>query len=263
MGLSAEGYGAHPSPASCGTCPTRRGPRYGRGVWAIVQHVPYDGAGGIAAVLDRRGLASVHLRPVLGDDLPAAGDLDGVVVLGGPGGAADDDVPHLRAERALLRDAARAGLPVLGVCLGAQLLAVALGGAVRRAPAPEIGMGAVALTAAGRADPVLGPVGPRIPVLHWHADELVPPPGAVRLATSVGCAEQAFRWGPRAYGLQFHAELDVALADVVRPQLPGVELDPPDVRAAADAGARIVDAVVALGDPSVSPAAGCRAGPGG
>ncbi|MDO9406899.1 type 1 glutamine amidotransferase [Patulibacter sp.] len=213
-------------------------------MWAIVHHVPYDGSGGIGGAVRRSGTPAVHLRPYLGDDLPAVADLTGLVVLGGPSESAGDDVPYLRAERALLASAAHAGLPVLGVCFGAQLLAVALGGAVRRAPQPEVGIGEVELTAEGLDDPLLGPVGPRIPALHWHGDEIVRPPGSVGLATSAGCPEQAFRWGTRAWGLQFHAELDATMADLIRPQMRDVPLAPAAVEAAEVAGTRIADAFV-------------------
>ncbi|MFA4927397.1 MAG: type 1 glutamine amidotransferase [Patulibacter sp.] len=216
-------------------------------MWAIVHHVPYDSSGGIGTALRRRGLLVVHLRPYLGDLLPEVEELSGLVVLGGPSGKADDDVGHLRAERALLAAAAHAGLPVLGVCFGAQLLAVALGGAVRRAATPEVGIGEVRLTAEGAADPILGPLGPRITVQHWHADEYRLPPEAVRLATSASCDEQAFRWRTKTYGVQFHVELNRDLADVIRPQLGDVVLDPRGVEAASSAGARFADAFLDTG----------------
>ena len=117
-----------------------------------------------------------------------------MIVLGAPSGSADDETTeHVAAERRLIIGAVGLGLPVLGVCFGAQLLAVALGGRIVRNGVLEVGMGAAALTAAGRADPVLGSDTGGLEVLHWHRQSYTLPPGAVRLATSDRCAEQAFR----------------------------------------------------------------------
>lgn len=215
-------------------------------MWVVVQHVPYDGAGGVTTALDRIGERAVHVRPFLGEQLPAAAVLTGLVVLGGPAGSADDDAPHLVAERRLIVEAVDRGVPVLGVCFGAQLLAVALGGGVRRARVPEVGMDVVRPTPAGAEDPVLGAAGAEIDVLQWHHDTIVPPPGSVTLATSDACDVQAFRHGARAYGTQFHVEIDEALADVVRPQMPGVVLEEAAVRRASRHAAAVLDRFMAL-----------------
>jgi GMP synthase (glutamine-hydrolysing) len=138
--------------------------------------------------------------------------LAGLVVLGGPMGVGEIEAhPHLRAEIDLLAAVVAADVPILGVCLGAQLLACALGAEVLPSATPEVGLGSVSPTPAGERDVVLGPGGRRVPVLHWHNDTFTLPPGAKLLASSDECANQAFRVG-RAYGLQFHVELDVALA---------------------------------------------------
>jgi GMP synthase-like glutamine amidotransferase len=187
-----------------------------------------------------------------GDLLPAtARGLDGLVVLGGFMGVHDEEEhPWLAAERELLADALNHGLPVLGVCLGAQQLAAALGAEVRRGPEPEIGLGDVELTAEGLADPVLGPLGARPPVLHWHEDAFDVPPGASRLASSEAYPNQAFRAGELVYGLQFHLELDRSLADAVRPHLPAsVHLEEPGrarvEQAGRDALGRFLDLALA------------------
>jgi GMP synthase-like glutamine amidotransferase len=163
-----------------------------------------------------------------GEALPAVTELGGIVAMGGPMGVGDGaEHPWLAGERALLAIAVARGLPVLGVCLGSQQLAAALGAEVRRGPEQEIGLGRVELTPEGRADPVLGPAadGPGLPVVHWHGDTFDVPPGAARLASSDLYPNQAFRAGSRAYGLQFHVEVDRALADGWGPHLPpGVEL---------------------------------------
>jgi GMP synthase (glutamine-hydrolysing) len=189
--------------------------------WALVQHVAFEGPGTIGAVAAEHGIALDVRRMDLGHPLPSVEQLDGLVVMGGPMNAFDDaDHPHLAAERALLGAAVGRGLPVLGVCLGAQLLAAALGASVLRGDAPEIGLGEVALTAEGERDPVLGGNGARLPVLHWHGDTFTLPDGATLLASSAAYAHQAFRVGRRAYGLQFHLEVDAPLLDGFVPHLP-------------------------------------------
>ncbi len=188
--------------------------------WAILQHVPYEGPGLIAEQARQLGLRLEHRHLYRGERVPDLGELDGLIVMGGPMGVGDVEAhPHLKAEVELLADASAAGLPVLGVCLGAQLLARALGGEVFPAEEPEIGPGTVKLTAAGRSDAVFGPAEPSLPVLHWHEDTFSLPPGAELLASSDRIVNQAFRAG-RSYGLQFHVELDGALTAGMRPHLP-------------------------------------------
>src|ERR1700733_8921492 len=156
-------------------------------MWAIVQHVSYDGEGNIGHALRRDGWPWINVRPFRGDPLPSAGDLSGLVVLGAPDGTADDQAAeHLVAERQLIADAGGLGVPTLGVCFGAQLLAVALGGGVITDGVLEVGMGSTVLTGAGRADPVIGSPDPELTVLHWHRQSYTLPPTAVRLATSAG-----------------------------------------------------------------------------
>lgn len=196
--------------------------------WAVVQHVDFEGPGSIAAVAAERGIALDVRKPYRGDPLPAPDDIDGLVVMGGPMGAFDDvEHPHLAAERDLLAAAVTRGLPVLGVCLGAQLLAAALGARIMRGQVPEIGLGTVTLTDDGLRDAAFGPAGPVLPVFHWHADTFTPPTGTVQLAESTAYRNQAFRVGERAYGLQFHVELDQDLRAALEPHLPdGTGLDP-------------------------------------
>jgi GMP synthase (glutamine-hydrolysing) len=154
--------------------------------------------------------AGAHLDVRTLDELPAdLGEHHGVVVMGGSMGALDDDVaPGLAAVRGLLRQAVSAEVPTLGVCLGHQLLAVANGGQVRRNPAgPEIGAQLVAKRAAASTDPLFGPLPITPDVLQWHYDEVhVLPSGAIQLASSPGCGQQAFRLGRLAWGIQFHIE---------------------------------------------------------
>lgn len=197
--------------------------------WALLQHVAWEGPGLIAPAAHEHGISLDVRRLDLGAAVPAPDALPGfggLVVMGGPMSVWEEAAfPFLGDEKLLLRAAVAAGTPVLGVCLGAQLLAAALGARLERGPAPEVGAGEVELTAAGRRDPVIGP-GPVLPVLHWHGDTFTLPEGAVHLARSAAYAHQAFRVGACAYGLQFHVEVDEELAAAWAAHLPpGVTID--------------------------------------
>ncbi len=216
-------------------------------MWAIVQHVAYDGEGNIGHALRRAGQPWINVRPAFGDPLPTAGELSGLVVLGAPSGSADDRASaHLVAERQLIAETVGLGRPVLGVCFGAQLLAVALGGRVVTSGELEVGMGPAALNGAGRTDPVLGSPEPELTVLHWHRQSYTLPPGAVRLATSGAGTEQAFRVDDNVYGLQFHVEINRDLAEVIADQMPEGALDPAAVAHAGAWGDAVLDRFVAL-----------------
>ena len=202
------------------------------GRWAVVQHVSYEGPGLIGETLDGAGLAFDLVRIDLGAALPDPRSIAGLVVMGGPMGVHDTDShPWLAAERELIRAVVDTGRPVLGVCLGAQQLAAALGAEVTTGPVAEIGLGEVQLTANGRRDPVFGPeygglAETAIPCVHWHQDTFSIPDGAVHLAATGVFPIQAFRMGERAYGLQFHVEVTDDLGAAWRPHLPdGVSLE--------------------------------------
>jgi GMP synthase (glutamine-hydrolysing) len=141
------------------------------------------------------------------ESAPSAAGFDALIVLGGQARVGAEDIhPWLRAEKHLVRTALRAGIPLLGVCLGAQVLAAVAGGAARRAARPEIGWHEIRLTGAGAADPVIGVLPERFHAFEWHHDELVLPPRAVSLARSATCL-QAFRLRDHpAWGVQFHPE---------------------------------------------------------
>lgn len=170
----------------------------------IVQHTASEGMGWLQEWLPAAGLDVHPTHPYLGHRVPPTVEGDALVVMGGPMGANDDDVaPWLPAVRDLLATAVADGVPTLGICLGAQLLAVACGGSVERGAAgPEIGLGAVDVTA---ADELFTPG--RIPVLQWHYDTVtVLPDDATLLASSASYRVQAFRVGEVAWGVQFHPE---------------------------------------------------------
>jgi len=216
--------------------------------WAVAQHASHEGPGLIASVLDDARVPVHVVRLDRGETLPAPRRLGGIVVMGGAMGVHDDtDHPWLETERRWIAEAVRAGVPVLGVCLGAQQLAAALGAPVTTGPAPEIGVGEVELTAEGRSDPVLGPEGDRMPVVQWHGDTFAIPQGGVRLATGDRYENQAFRYGDVAYGLQFHVELDDAMAEAWAPELPaGVTLDAEARHDTEVVGRRVLERFVAL-----------------
>jgi GMP synthase (glutamine-hydrolysing) len=133
--------------------------------------------------------------------------------MGGPMSVNDEEeLPWLRAEKALIAEAVRAGLPFFGACLGVQLLAVSLGAEVAPGSAPEVGILPVFLTEAAASDPVFADLPPELLTLQWHGDTFSLPEGAVLLASSPAYPNQAFRWGRSAYGVQFHLELSREMA---------------------------------------------------
>jgi GMP synthase (glutamine-hydrolysing) len=198
---------------------------------SILQHVAWEGPGLIAAEAEARGVGTQIHRLDLGAAVPEPDEVDCLVVMGGPMGAYESYLhPFLAAECSLLAELVRRDRPVLGVCLGAQLLAWALGARVFPGHGPEIGFGEVALTVEGERDPLLGPAGPSIPVFHWHGDTFDLPEGAALLASSGEYPHQAFRCGSCVYGLQFHVEPDAGTWQAWRDHLPPAVIEPSDPR---------------------------------
>lgn len=192
----------------------------------VVQHEPDAPAGWLGEWWESAGLTLVVVRGDLGEAVPARltdVGADGLVVLGGAMGAGDDaEHPWLTATKELVRVTARAGQPVLGVCLGHQLAAVGLGGVAGRNPhGRTIGVVPVALTPEGRDDPLLAGLD-GAPAVHFNDDVvLAPPPGATVLARLPDGSPQALRLGLRAWSVQFHPETSPEIfEDWVRSERP-------------------------------------------
>jgi len=183
----------------------------------VLQHVSFEGPAGIADWAARRGHPMTITSLFESEELPDPTGFEWLVVMGGPMGVGDEaDYPWLAKEKGLIREAIDTGKTVIGVCLGAQLIAYALGARVYRNAHREIGWLPIELTDQARA---LGPFASlphRIQVFHWHGDTFDLPDGAVHLAASEGCEQQAFLYRNRVLGLQFHLEsTPVRVADIV------------------------------------------------
>ena len=181
----------------------------------VVENMAHSDLGQVGVALQESG-AEIDLRqPFTGQALP--GDIhghDALVVLGGEQSAVDDHIhPYLPELARLMRTFADAGKSVLGICLGSQLLARAHGGDNLLGKTREFGWHGVELTADGECDPVLGAAGPAFKSFEWHSDSFTLPRGAVRLATNPAVANQAFRIGRAAYGMQFHFEAGTAVVE--------------------------------------------------
>jgi len=172
-----------------------------------IEHAPFEGPAAIADYAEAHGHPLARTRMFAGDPLPAPGTVDLLAVMGGPMSVHDEaDHPWLAVEKRYIAAAVDAGVRVLGVCLGAQLLATVLGGQVTANPAREIGWHPVQLTAPGELSPAFAGFPARFPAFHWHGETFSTPPGASRTAFSDACANQAFAVGARLVGLQFHLE---------------------------------------------------------
>lgn len=181
----------------------------------VFQHVAHEILGTFNPLLRDHGFRIRYVN--FGRDPHAQPRIEGyhgLVVLGGPMGADEsDDHPHITTEIRLITEALGRGIPILGICLGAQLLARALGAEVRPNPEKEIGWYDLEATPDGLRDPLFSHFAESEKIFQWHGDTFDVPVGAVALVTASTCTNQAFRYGACAYGLQFHLEVDPPLIE--------------------------------------------------
>lgn len=181
----------------------------------VFQHVPYEPLGTLDPLLKDSGFRIRYVnfgrKP---ESRPTLDGYEALIILGGPMNSDQiDSYPNLISEVEIIREAVGRDMSVLGICLGAQLLARALGGTVSRNAVREIGWYDVEMTEAGLNDPVLSTFAPTQEVFQWHEDGITLPPDADLLAGSPASSVQAFRYGEHAYGFQFHLEVNRPLID--------------------------------------------------
>jgi GMP synthase-like glutamine amidotransferase len=208
---------------------------------AIFRHYPTEGPGYFASALERAGIPYEILQIDRGAAVPAtAAGHAGLAFMGGPM-SVNDELPWIPAELALIRDAVARGVPVIGHCLGGQLMSKALGGTVSRNPTKEIGWGDVTFTDVDLARAWLG-AEEAATVFHWHGETFSIPPGARRFARSAHCENQMFALGPHL-GMQCHIEMtpelitswcDSGAREIARSPGPAVQ-QPADILAASPA----------------------------
>lgn len=179
----------------------------------VCQHVAHEPLGTLNPLFKDSGLRIRYVN--FGRDphaQPTLEGYEGLVILGGPMNVDEGDKhPHLNHEPVLIEEAVRRDIPVLGICLGAQLIAKALGARVMKNPVKEIGWYDVRPTGEGKKDPLIGTFAESEKIFQWHGDTFSIPAGCHHLATADTCAHQAFRYGKKVYGFQFHLEVDEKL----------------------------------------------------
>ena len=181
--------------------------------WLVVRHIEHEHIGTITTAFERAGLRYRYLDVFRGEPVPATtAGLGGLIVMGGPMAVYDAArYPFLTAEMSLIRQAAQGSMPVLGICLGSQLIAGALGARVYRGPCREIGWYPVEVVEP--RDALVGDLPSPFLALHWHGDTFNLPEGAVHLFRSELYANQGFRCGRNVYAFQFHFEINAAMME--------------------------------------------------
>jgi GMP synthase (glutamine-hydrolysing) len=179
----------------------------------VLQHVAHELLGTLNPLLKSAGFRIRYVNFARHPDAqPSLDGYAGLIVLGGPMSVNDSNwLPHLVTELNLIEDAMRREVPVLGICLGAQLIAKTLGAAVYRIPEKEIGWYDVSPTDQASNDPLLMPLQKTEKIFHWHGETFDLPKSTRHLAFSSLCVNQAFRYGAKVYGLQFHMEVDAPM----------------------------------------------------
>jgi len=187
----------------------------------VLEHAEPETSGLIGDVLEERDIELTRVLADRGQPIPSSmDDHAGLLVMGGPMGVYEADRhPHLREEIRLIRQAIEASKPVLGICLGSQLVASALGADVRR-HRKEVGWHEVTLTEEAARDPLWKEIDSPLEALHWHGDAFDLPPGARHLASSAITKYQAFGFGENAYGILFHMEMDEGMIQALADRFP-------------------------------------------
>ncbi len=179
-----------------------------------LMHVPYEGLGNMETWFAGRAHALRRTRLYAEEPLPDPESFDWLVVMGGPMGVYEEDrYPWLKDEKRFIEQAIERDVPVLGVCLGAQLIAEVLGAQVTKNPQREIGWFPVEMTQAGLQTPVFAGLPQTFTPLHWHGDTFSLPDGAVHVARSAACENQAFVYNDKVVGLQFHLEAQPSMTE--------------------------------------------------
>lgn len=172
-----------------------------------LQHVPFEDAANVGVWALDQGFTVTRTRLYAGEMLPPVEDMDWLAVMGGPMNIYEHTAyPWLVAEKAWVKQVIEAGKVVIGICLGAQLVADALGGTISQNAHKEIGWFPVRLTVEGLDSSLLSGLPETFEAFHWHGDTFTIPPGARHLARSMACANQAFQWGDHVLGLQCHLD---------------------------------------------------------
>lgn len=196
-----------------------------------LQHLPFEDAANIAVWADRHGHSQTHTRQFAHDSLPGIDQFDWLIILGGYMGVGDEQqYPWLIHEKRLIEQAIHAGKRVLGICLGAQLIASVLGARVYQHTSREIGWFDVHLTEDGRKSPLFGVLPPTFTAFHWHGDTFDVPADATLTVTNDGCAHQAFTWGTTVAAVQFHVESTPRSVQALVEQCAGELTDEPLVQ---------------------------------
>lgn len=178
----------------------------------VIIHAAFEKLGVIESWIKQKNYILTTTHTYKGEELPQHSDFDFLIIMGGPQSPLElNKHPYLRNEITLAKHAVQANKVMLGICLGAQIIAEALGAATERSPNKEIGVYPIQLTKEGAQDPLFKLFPQKFDVMHWHNDMPGLPEGGVLLAKSEGCPRQAFRYGDRIYGLQFHLEMTAEL----------------------------------------------------
>lgn len=185
----------------------------------VLQHVPFEGIGCMASWLESRDAEVTYTRFYEVDDLPVVAGFDLIIVMGGPMNVSDESVhTWMKGEKSFVREAMEAGISVLGVCLGAQIIADVMGARIFSNAYKEIGWFSIEAVEGGESTFTFPE---RLMAFHWHGDTFDLPETAVLLARSEGCTNQAFQVGKKVIGLQFHLETTMETTELMIENCPG------------------------------------------